>query len=284
MTGTHPDSGTPQTNHMTIPVFEELDNKATPIGNISLRRRTEPRLDGKMVYEVKLDEDFLMSSLFTEAEVELAKLGLAALASDPDFDRNALDVIVGGLGLGYTAAAALEHSCVESLTVVELLRPVIEWHRRGIVPLGEQICKDSRCTLLAADFFAMALSDGGFYPDTPSRKAHAILLDIDHSPSHWLNTEHGALYSQPGLQKIAAKLRPDGIFGLWSDDPPDSDFMNLLESAFVSAESHVIAFPNPYTGGESANTVYLARNAAADENRAESPSSGRVSTLSRRAK
>ena len=225
-----------------------------------------------------------MSSLFTEAEVELAKLGLAALASNPDFDRNALDVIVGGLGLGYTAAAALEHSCVESLTVVELLRPVIEWHQRGIVPLGEQICKDSRCTLLAADFFAMALSDSGFYPDTPSRKAHAILLDIDHSPSHWLNTEHGALYSQPGLQKIAAKLRPDGIFGLWSDDPPDSDFMNLLESAFVSAESHVIAFPNPYTGGESANTVYLARNAAADENRAESPSSGRVSTLSRRAK
>ena len=60
--------------------------------------------------------------------------------------------------------------------------------------------------------------------------------------------------------------------------------MNLLESAFVSAESHVIAFPNPYTGGESANTVYLARNAAADENRAESPSSGRVSPLSRRAK
>ncbi len=167
---------------------------------------------------------------------------------------------------------------LESLTVVELLQPVIEWHQRGIVPLGEQICKDPRCTLLAADFFAMALSDGGFYPDTPSRKAHAILLDIDHSPSHWLNTEHGALYSQSGLQKLAAKLRPGGIFGLWSDDPPDSDFMNLLDTVFVSAESHVIAFPNPYTGGESANTVYLARNAAdqADDNRAESGTSGRV--------
>jgi len=59
-------------------VFEELDYQKTPLGDISLRRRSEPRLNGKILYEVKLNDDFLMSSLFTEAEIQLTRLGLAA--------------------------------------------------------------------------------------------------------------------------------------------------------------------------------------------------------------
>ena len=62
--------------------FEELDYQQTPLGEISLRRRAEPRLDGKIIYEVKLGEEFLMSSLFTAAEMALARPGLAALAGD----------------------------------------------------------------------------------------------------------------------------------------------------------------------------------------------------------
>ncbi|MDH3527661.1 MAG: spermidine synthase, partial [Gammaproteobacteria bacterium] len=66
--------------------FEELDYQKTPLGEISLRRREEPRLDGKILYEVKLGDEFLMSSLFTNAEIQLARLGLAALeGSDLDF-------------------------------------------------------------------------------------------------------------------------------------------------------------------------------------------------------
>ena len=101
-------------------MFEELDYHETPIGAISLRRRSEPRLGGKILYEVKLGEEFLMSSLFHEAERQLSKLGLRALEKDD------LDVVVGGLGLGYTAAAALEDPRVRSLVVVEYLAPVIE--------------------------------------------------------------------------------------------------------------------------------------------------------------
>ena len=83
-------------------LFEELDYQATPIGALSLRRRREPRL-GVDVFEIKLGEEFLMSSLFTESEIALARLGLAGLAGRD------LDVVVGGLGLGYTANAVLEH-------------------------------------------------------------------------------------------------------------------------------------------------------------------------------
>jgi spermidine synthase len=236
--------------------FEELDYQQTPLGDISLRRRSEPRLEGKILYEVKLGDEFLMSSLFTEAEIQLARLGLAELG-DTD-----LDIVVGGLGLGYTAVAALENPSVRSLTVIEVMQPVIDWHRRGLVPLGKALVSDPRCTLVHADFFDLASSSGmGFDRSDTNRLVHAVLLDIDHSPSHWLNPGNSSFYTPQGLRNLAEKLHPGGVFGLWSNDPPDAGFTRLLDSVFQSSEAHVVTFPNPYRGGESANTVYLARKA-----------------------
>ena len=110
-------------------LFEELGYQATPIGALSLRRRRDLRL-GVDVFEIKLGEDYLMSSQFTASEIALARLGLAELS------RRNLDVVVGGLGLGYTAAAVLEHPQVGSLLVIDALAAVIDWHRKGLVPLG----------------------------------------------------------------------------------------------------------------------------------------------------
>lgn len=235
-------------------VFEELDCRDTPIGEISLRRRADPRLGGEILYEVKLGEEFLMSSLFTEAEIQLARLGLSAL------DEPELDVVVGGLGLGYTAVAALENPAVRSLQVVDVMEAVIGWHQQGLVPLGETLTADPRCTLVYADFFEVATSpDKGFDGSPVSRPVHAVLLDIDHSPSHWLNEANSTFYTEVGLGQLAEKLYPGGIFGLWSNDAPDAEFSRLLEKVFASSESHIVNFPNPYTGGESSNTVYLAR-------------------------
>ena len=235
--------------------FEELDYRKTPLGEISLRRRAEPRLEGEILYEVKLGDEFLMSSLFTNAEIQLARLGLAALAG------TGLDIVVGGLGLGYTAVAVLEDPSVRSLMVVEVMEPVIDWHRRGLVPLGKELVSDPRCTLVHADFFAVASSSGGgFDRAAPTRLVHAVLLDIDHSPSHWLNPGNSAFYTAAGLKNLADKLHPGGLFGLWSNDPPDAEFTRLLDTVFQSSESHIVTFPNPYTGGESSNTVYLAHS------------------------
>src|SRR5258708_2010784 len=83
--------------------FEELDFRPTPMGVLSLRRRRS-LTTGADIFEIKLGDEYLMSSAFTSAEIELARLGLAALACAD------LDVVVGGLGLGYTAVAALENS------------------------------------------------------------------------------------------------------------------------------------------------------------------------------
>src|SRR3954468_22469822 len=109
--------------------FEELDYRQTPIGALILRRRRELSL-GVDVFEIKLGEEYLMSSLFTASEVALARLGLAELSGTD------LDVVVGGLGLGYTARAVLEHEAVKSLVIVEALEAVIAWHDKGILPLG----------------------------------------------------------------------------------------------------------------------------------------------------
>ncbi|MGD9985145.1 MAG: spermidine synthase, partial [Porticoccaceae bacterium] len=108
-------------------LFKELDSRPTPIGVLSLRRRREHAL-GVDVFEIKLGEDYLMSSLFTASEIALARLGLAALPGAR------LDVVVGGLGLGYTAQTVLEEQRVGSLIVVEMLDAVIDWHRTALLP------------------------------------------------------------------------------------------------------------------------------------------------------
>ena len=220
------------------------------MGEISLRRRVEPSL-GVDVYEVKLGDEFLMSSLFTVAEVELARLGLA------DVVGTSVDVLVGGLGLGYTAAAALQDSRVRSLTVVEAITQVIGWHERRLLPDTDDLASDPRTKLVHGDFFALAGADAGFGQGTPERY-DAILLDVDHTPRHVLHPSHAPFYTRSGLAALCRYLRPGGVFALWSDDPPEEAFMDVLASVFATARAEVVAFPNPVTGGESANSVYVA--------------------------
>ena len=232
--------------------FEELAFSETPIGEISLRRRLEPRLKVD-VYEVKINDEFLMSSLFTVAEIELARLGLAALPADAR-----PDVVVGGLGLGYTARAALEDPRVASLLVVDAVAEVISWHERGLLPEAAALTADPRSRLIEGDFFAMAAGPDGFDPDQPGRRFDAILLDVDHSPRHVLAPANAELYTVAGLRRLTTHLRPGGVFALWSDDPPDADFEAVLAEVFTTSAAHVVTFANPLTGGESANTVYVA--------------------------
>ncbi|WP_426574027.1 spermidine synthase [Aquihabitans sp. McL0605] len=230
-------------------LFEELDHQTTPMGEISLRRRRELALDVD-VYEAKLDDEFLMSTLFTVAEIALADLGLAQI------DGDGLDVVVGGLGLGYTAQAVLRDERVRSLHVIEALPEVIGWHRRGLLPLSAELTADPRCHLHQGDFFALVASGEGFGPEVPER-LDAILVDIDHSPSWLLHPSHAAFYEPDGLRRLRSLLAPGGAFGLWSDELPDPSFVAVMDRVFAPVTTHVVPFPNPYSGDESTNSVYL---------------------------
>ena len=235
--------------------FEELDYRLTAIGWLILRRRRELSL-GVDIFEIKLGDEFLMSSLFTASEIALARLGLAEL-SEPN-----LDVVVGGLGLGYTAQAVLEHGSVKSLVIVEALEAVIDWHEKGMLPLGQTLTADSRSRFVLGDFFAMAASKEGFDPDAPARRFDAILVDIDHSPNFLLDPQNAAFYQPAGLKRLATHLHPGGVFGLWSNELPDESFTTRLIAVFSEARAERVTFHNPLQNREFTQTVYLARKMA----------------------
>jgi spermidine synthase len=234
-------------------MVKELAYSETPMGTLSLRYRNDPVMKTG-IYEIKLNEEYLMSSLFTVAEEELARLGLSLLSKEP------LSVVVGGLGLGYTARAALADLRVGSLIVVDALQEVIQWHREHLLPLGKELSADSRCRLVQGDFFSMAGADG-FDPQVPTRTFDAILLDVDHSPRWTLHPSHAWLYERQGLQRLAEHLNPGGVFALWSNDSPDEAFCDDLASVFTETQAHVVRFHNPLQNRESTNTVYTARKA-----------------------
>lgn len=232
-------------------LFEEIDYCPTPIGPISLRRRHVLSL-GQDVYEVILGDEHLMSSLFTASEIALSKLGLAAL------EGSSLDVVVGGLGMGYTAAAVLEDDRVASLQVIEFLDPVIGWHRDNLMPLTPPLSCDERCLIREGDFFELARSQGGFDKEQPSRKYDAILVDIDHTPDWLLDERSQNFYHVEGLREIADHLKPGGVFGLWSDTIEDEAFTSRLAQVFDKSWAAPVTFVNPYLGDTFTQSIYLA--------------------------
>lgn len=193
-----------------------------------------------------------MSSLFTAGEVALADLGLAEAGPGP------LDVVVGGLGLGYTAQAALADLRVGSLTVVEALEDVIDWHRRDLLPDTAGLAHDPRVRLVHGDFFALVDSPGGLDPEAPGRRWDAVLLDVDHTPTHHLHPSHAGFYAPEGLRRLLRLLRPGGVFALWSD-VGDDEFAAVLAGVAEHTGVHEVLFDNPLTGGTSSNVVFTAR-------------------------
>ncbi|MET0968994.1 MAG: spermidine synthase [Tardiphaga sp.] len=236
--------------------FQELDYRPTPMGVLTLRRRRKPGTDVD-IYEIKLGDEFLMSSAFTAAEIALADIGLASLA------QAGLDVVVGGLGLGYTAQAVLAHARVGSLIVVDALAEVIDWHQAGLIPVGRELTADPRCRLVHGDFFTMATSaDGRLDPDADGRRFDAVLVDIDHAPDNLLHPSHAVLYTPAGLRRLAGQLKPGGVFALWSNDPPDAGFVAIMKAVFGGVAAHVIAFDSLHGAEDVSNTVYVGTKSA----------------------
>lgn len=236
---------------MTRPAFEALGHAETPGGVLRLWRRFDVALDTD-VYEVKLGDEYLMTSLFPQTEIALAELALDRLDGD-----GLLDVVVGGLGLGFTAMRVLEDDRVGALVVVEFTQAVIDWQVEGLLPGADELTGDARTRLVQGDFFTMAESEDGLDPDQPGRRWDAIVVDIDHTPEHHLDQAPRSLYTTPGLERLATHLVPGGVFALWSDGLPIDDFTAVLGEVFLDAEARVVTFDNVLTGTPSHATIYL---------------------------
>ena len=128
------------------PRMEILEYCDTPIGKLCLRRRELLSKPGTIITEVTLDNEFLMSSYHTASERALASLAIEWHGG------SGLHVLIGGLGLGYTAHAALEFTSVEEVEVLELLPQVISWLSRDLVPLGGVLKDDPRLRISLLHF------------------------------------------------------------------------------------------------------------------------------------
>jgi spermidine synthase len=225
--------------------LEILAFEQSPLGPLCLRRRELLSKPGAVVTEVTLNHEFLMSSYYTESETALAHLALEIHAGD------ALRVLVGGLGLGYTAAAALESPRVAEVVVIELLPPVVGWLEQDLFPLSRQLKADPRLSVEVGDFFARVEA-------APARAFDLILVDIDHAPDHHLDHGNLPFYTAEGLAPVRAHLAPGGVLAVWSS--ADSQvFRQALEESFDLVRVESVTFFNEMVEETITDWVFLAR-------------------------
>lgn len=207
----------------------------TPLGVLCLRQRLTLSQPHCWVTEVTLNHEFLMSSLHTDSERALATLALDRVEGDR------IRVLVGGLGLGYTAAEAARSNRVANVEVIELLPQVIRWMQSGWVPLSEQINDDDRIVIIQGDVYAQLMGDPS------SERWDAILIDVDHSPDDQLSTSENLFYSKDGLRRASGHLHCGGVLALWSYED-NHELADAMRSVFDSVEVLPVTYNNQHAG------------------------------------
>lgn len=213
-----------------------------------LRRRTAP-VPG--VIELTLEHQFLMSSAVTVSERELATRAIAMHGGSD------LDVMIGGLGLGYTSKAALDSDRVARVEVVELIQGVIGWVASGVIPLGKELVADPRFHAIQGDVFERLRR--------PATRTHDVLLvDVDHSPGERLGESSDSFYSHSNLVLAAQHLKPGGVLGVWSTSA-DPAFEAELRKTFEDVRVDPIEFFNETVGLPETNWLFFAKSSRSDE-------------------
>jgi spermidine synthase len=217
----------------------------TPLGPLCLRRRELLSSPGTVVTEITLDHAFLMSSYNTASERALSRIALEMHPGE------ALSVLVGGLGLGYTARAALESPRVASLQAVEMIPEVIGWLEQDLFPLSRELKEDPRFTPVLGDVYARLL-------DPPAERFDLILIDVDHAPDDRLSEANAFFYTVEGLHAARAHLTPGGILGVWSY-AESSEFSRALGEVFGEVRVEPVTFFNELVDEETTDWLFFAR-------------------------
>jgi spermidine synthase len=228
------------------PEVSYLASAHTALGTIYLLEREILSQPGTLVLELFFDHALLMSSLNTHSERELARQAIAMRA------RGDLHVLVGGLGLGYTAREVLDSNQVASLAVVEFLPELIGWFESGVIPLGAELRRDPRFALRRGDVYQMLAGP------PPARRYDVILIDVDHGPEAHLEDANAAFYTEAVLRSAREHLVPEGILGVWSY-AESSAFGALLGRVFSEVRIERLAFRNPVLEEDEVNWLFLAR-------------------------
>ncbi len=185
----------------------------------------------------------LMNSRVHGSEEALADLGCASVAGRPG-----CRVLVGGLGMGFTLAAALRALGPDAEVVVaELVPGVVEWNEGPLGACADYPLRDPRTRVEVGDV-------GGLIRAARER-FDAVLLDVDNGPQGMTHPENDWLYSVPGLAATARALRPRGMLAVWSVEPDPAFSRRLREAGFGVQTRTVRARP----GKGARHTIWLAR-------------------------
>jgi spermidine synthase len=225
--------------------IEILAHEPSPLGTLCLRRRELLSAPGIFVTEVTLNGAFLMSSFNTASERALAKTAISMHGGSE------LRVLVGGLGLGYTAREVLAFPEVARLTVVEFLPQVIDWLERELFPLAPELKRDPRFQVVRRDLYRSLAG-------APAETHDLILIDVDHSPDDHLAEANGWFYTDEGLRAAQAHLAQDGVLGVWSY-AESSPFADALGRVFQEVRVEPVTFFNPLIDEEATDWLFFAR-------------------------
>lgn len=205
-------------HEITMRPWELLDTTTVPGegSELHLYRRGEE-------FSIKSGHYELMNSHIHGSEDVLAELACKRLE-----DKSQTHVLIGGLGMGFTLAAALQGLGPHAeITVAELVPAVIKWNRGLLSSLAGHPLEDKRVTIHEGDVGQLISSEQDVYD--------AILLDVDNGPEGLTRKENDNLYSLAGLSTVLAALRPGGIFGVWSANS-DHLFSKRLKQAGFKVE------------------------------------------------
>ncbi len=231
---------------MTASNLEILAYETTPLGDLCLRRRELLSRPGTVITEITLDHQLLMSSYITVSERALADEPLAR------HDGKELSVLVGGLGLGYTAAAVLKSDRVARLDVIEIFPAVVSFLTDGLIPLSDELLEDSRFNVRVGDAYA-ALRESA------EERWDLVLIDIDHAPEDHLGAGNESFYTAPGLERAKAHLAPDGLLAVWSY-AESSPFVEAMRTTFDTVEIVPVRYLNDLVGEEHTDWLFLAQD------------------------
>lgn len=229
--------------------LEILAYEPSPLGILCLRRRELLSQPGTIVTEVTLNHEFLMSSLYTDSERTLARTALEMHAGD------GLRVLVGGLGLGYTARTALLSHRVARVEVVELLPQVIDWLARGLVPLSSELRVEM------GNNRRLVVTQGDVYErlaGPPDDLLDLILIDVDHSPDERLGEGSISFYTTPGLSAARRHLAADGLLAVWSY-AESSPFSDALREVFKQVRIEPVSYNNRLIDQQQTDWLFFAR-------------------------
>ena len=220
--------------------YDEIARAESPRGEVVLRRRSAD--GGPAVLELRVNGVFVMDTQETTTERALARLALEVVA-DPR------TVLVGGLGLGFTAHEVLADPRVERVDVVELEEAVVTWMRDGTVPHGPELLADRRIRVVNADVATVVEEAGAATYDL-------ALMDVDNGPGHLVHEQNAALYQAGFLAEVHRTLTPGGALVVWAADPAPA-LGTALRDVFGSCEE--AAHPVDLQGRREEYHLYTAR-------------------------